>query len=155
MKHIRFDEQKVVTDLRAVVATKGPDYVYPRGGKHGGMGEDCVYFEPNGEPSCIIGHVLARHGVTLEDLRHDTEDLNEGSSVAQLIMDGLLRLDGPYERDLRDFLQDVQAFQDRGVPWGPALDFALSRYEKRKQGFNLLEPAGVVPVDHLLPQVQS
>lgn len=47
-------QPEVLEALRAVVAEKGLNYVYPE--------PVCVY-AINGKPSCIVGHVYARLGL--------------------------------------------------------------------------------------------
>ena len=48
------DLPEVLEHLRAVVAAKGADYVYPESA--------CVY-SLDGKPACIVGHVYARLGL--------------------------------------------------------------------------------------------
>jgi hypothetical protein len=107
------DFPKAKIQLRRIVDAKGEDYVYPRQ-------EACVYFEKDGSPSCIIGHELAKHGI----------DYNDENSVEQLVEAGFIKTDPA----TREFLLEVQAFQDAGAPWGVALSEAIVRHKDRQAG---------------------
>ena len=116
--------EQVLDDLRAIVAERGADYVYPKVtvAREG----QCVYFDPaNGAPSCIVGHWFARRDVDLwdEDYGYDW-DVNLEMNVREVFDDCGLPL--PFAIDDRavTLLMQVQKQQDVGVPWGEALDFA-------------------------------
>ena len=124
--------EQVLDELRAIVAEKGYDYVYtavdvdnPLAGGRSGY-EQCVYFNPvTGQPSCIVGHWLARHNVLLDDPDEGLySELNLGTNVGGLLNDHLL----PFGVDVRShmLLEQVQRMQDRGVSWGKALDAAVA-----------------------------
>jgi hypothetical protein len=74
------------------------------------------------EPSCIVGHVLARHGVTPEEVIE--AGLNQ-HAVRSLVGSGLLDID---ERTTR-LLAEAQEYQDGGSTWGVALDYAIADTE--------------------------
>lgn len=123
---------QVVDELRAIVAEKGYDYVYtavelddPQAGVRSGA-EQCVYFNPfTGQPSCIVGHWLARHDVLLDDPDEGLYGvLNLGTNIGSLLNDNAL----PFGVDVRShmLLEQVQRMQDRGVSWGKALDAAVA-----------------------------
>jgi hypothetical protein len=117
------DFPKAKIQLRRIVDAKGEDYVYPRQ-------EACVYFEKDGSPSCIIGHELAKHGITRDDLLVEDIDYNDENSVEQLVEAGFIKTDPA----TREFLLEVQAFQDAGAPWGVALSEAIVRHKDRQAG---------------------
>jgi hypothetical protein len=78
----------------------------------------CAYFDPEtAAPSCGIGHVLARHGLTYDDLGY----LNIETNVENLVDEEVLSAD---ERTV-ELLSAFQSFQDVGTPWGKALAGAL------------------------------
>lgn len=88
-----------------VVEEYGEDYVYPR---LGGLGH-CVYINPDGSPSCLLGHALIRLGVMYETLSS-----NNNKHVGSI---PLL----PWDSDVtRQWARRVQAAQDRGTTWGEA-----------------------------------
>lgn len=74
----------------------------------------CVYVW-DGQPSCLIGQLLARKGADNEFLH----ECDQRGPVAALVATGLLVCD---ERTMR-LLADVQSDQDRGTRW----DFAVQR----------------------------
>jgi hypothetical protein len=123
MKSVTYDFATARQELQAVISTKGKDYVYPH------TGGECVYFEEN-KPSCIIGHLLAKHDIDRWDLALDQGDYNCSASVLNLEGAGFLVLDG----DSREFLTEVQFFQDKGVPWGLAVEAATWRHGERQRG---------------------
>lgn len=103
---ITYDE--AVADLMAVVEGR-EGYVYE-------PDPFCMYFNPDGSPSCIVGHVLVRHGITA--LQVGT--LNY-SRAKRLSAEGVLDVDDRAE----NLLESVQGMQDKGIPWGEALTAAL------------------------------
>lgn len=121
---------EAIADVRAVIDEYGADYRY-----ESDSGE-CMYFEledPAGKaPSCIVGHVFARHGLKRDDLAvepryetHETNrkiDLNEGISVTSLVSNHLLAVDD----DTHQFLSNLQANQDSGISWGESFEIALN-----------------------------
>jgi hypothetical protein len=105
------EAQKRITDT---VAGR-EDYVYPRAGKGNGQ---CVYFESDGTPSCLIGHALEAE---LRSIGTATSVANELGIEAQQF-EGLLTLDA------MRYLASAQEAQDSGKPWGRALAQANQTY---------------------------
>lgn len=107
----QIDIDRALDLLRRVVEGR-EDYVYQR--LTDGSGEDvCAYFDlTTGQPSCLVGHVLAEVGVTLDTLpdRH-----NVGSGIHHLDVPGV-----EMTRGARRVLSAAQRAQDRGTPWGEA-----------------------------------
>ena len=109
---IQLTLDEVVADLRAIVAEKGEGYVYPN--------YSCVYFEPTGEPSCVVGQVMARHGVSREDLDSiavRTRWLNSSAAV-RLFAEGIIDC----EPEVRGLLMRAQDISDSHDMWGAILD---------------------------------
>lgn len=103
-----------------VVEEFGENYVYPKEHKvkfPDSSEPTCVYVH-EGKPSCMVGQILHRHGVSLEELASYE---NRGAySVAWLTTTC-----GEYAPS---FLSAIQRRQDRGQSWGVALEQALSIY---------------------------
>lgn len=109
----------VIGHATEIVAEFGFDHKYAVPEDYG----VCVYFAAeNGEfePSCLVGHILARYGITYKQL--DSRDCNT-SNIVTVFGQGYVKGD---ERT-RAFLADLQAAQDAGDSWGRALVSALSR----------------------------
>jgi hypothetical protein len=117
MLHLTLDQ--VRDTAREVVATN-PDYVYRD------THEQCVYAEQdqglNLVPSCLVGHVLHRLGIPLEEMAHNMAD--------SVMLIGDLEADGLVEES-RDtavvsaYLLIAQEQQDKaGVRWADALRHA-------------------------------
>lgn len=118
--------EQLKTDLEEIAA-QDPDYEYP-------MQADgtCMYFTPDGAPSCIIGHVLFRHGVTLANLNDisvaepstfATKPANANiSSITTLGKAGLVAFT---ELKARDLASSAQAHQDMGENWADSVSLAI------------------------------
>jgi hypothetical protein len=105
--------RKFVTDLiEGAVALKGEDYVYPiavdgESTEWGG----CDYVR-DGQPSCIVGHVLVAAGVPPEQLsRH------EGTSASNVVRS----LKPEWGEEVGVALDSAQELQDSGSTWSEAL----------------------------------
>lgn len=122
MFKLHLTDEQVLADLAAVVEGR-EEYVYLDEREEG---SGCVYFDDDfiGEPpSCIVGHVLARHGVTLTDLVNAEVEIERhinGSRVVLLTELGLLDI----SRKAAIALSEAQYAQDDGHTWGYALDQA-------------------------------
>lgn len=93
--------------MEEAVAERGSDYQYD-------TLSGCDYVR-DGEPSCIVGCVLAAAGVPLDKLHQ-----YEGTS-ASMVVDAV----APHEwadPDIRSALELAQESQDSGRPWGEALE---------------------------------
>jgi hypothetical protein len=107
------DQLDYSTTLRLVneiIAEHGEDYVYEA------PGPSCMYVS-DGRPSCIVGHVLTRHGVDITSW--EDENTNTGD-IANLIDEGAVSASD----DAHVFLMVLQRLQDQGHPWGHARDVA-------------------------------
>ena len=78
---IELTDEEAVALLQRAVEEKGADYVYEHptytDPETNEEVEDstCFYFDPGaGTPSCIVGHVLAYKGVTMEEIDGDNAD---------------------------------------------------------------------------------
>ena len=116
----RIEYAEAVELLQRAVAEKGADYVYdPDSANPGSYG--CAYFQQDGTPSCLVGHVIAYKGLTKGLL-----GVWNGSDVDLLVERGFLDLD---ER-AQWLLANAQNLQDNGKSWGEALDGAIEFAEE-------------------------
>jgi len=103
--------------LREVIAEKGEDFVYEPIGED----ETCLYVHDD-QPSCIVGHVLVRAGVSLPEL------VAVETCTPRDVTRAPAFLTWADER-ARRLLTRVQDGQDNSKPWGLALDIALDIVE--------------------------
>lgn len=129
---LHLDAATVRADLTQIAAAH-PDHVYVEIPTAEPGETSCMYFDPaTGSPSCIIGHVLARHGVTRADLdtvqyqpspegmlRYD--GINADATVKVLVEAGVLDVDD----EAGILLSIAQVAQDAGNTWGKAVEGAL------------------------------
>ena len=111
------------------VAEKGSDYVYVNhNGEVAGKDSwvDCSNWHFDDElqkrvPGCIVGNILNRAGVSLDDMPQDdgSHDL-----LSRLLNCDVIEIDDEREREVRTFLGRAQELQDNGTPWGEAVEKA-------------------------------
>lgn len=121
--HLTFEEASSL--LADVVAEKGESY------KYADYYGACVYFGTGVDgyvPACIVGHVLARKGLTFEDLGGDAiyGSMNAGCGVDILLQRGVLTVDHDVTAKLLAWAQEDQ---DTGIAWGAAVKNARERVE--------------------------
>jgi hypothetical protein len=128
---ITLDEAKTL--LARAVEERGADYTYKmltvelEPGRQESL---CAYFDPQTKvPSCIVGQVLSYKGVTFDDMA--AKDKNVYASAGTLIDTAFIKADS----ETRALLETVQSEQDSGMPWGQAVEEALSTYEEVAQGY--------------------
>jgi hypothetical protein len=109
----KIKDYDVLSTIRGVVSEMGRDYVYQK------VDGACVYETKDGEPSCIVGHVLAR-------LTPDFK-LFDGSVVFHDNRDAL-RARGYSDKAIA-MLQIAQSMQDHEHPWGAALTAATAMFD--------------------------
>jgi hypothetical protein len=103
--------------LARAVKERGKRHVY-RHPVVPGYGELCVYFNPeDGAPSCIVGHVLAYKGLSLDSLVQGDINLNTYAAVGTLIDLDVIKVDS----ETQALLEIAQSEQDSGMPWGRAV----------------------------------
>jgi hypothetical protein len=114
---IEVTTEQVYRTAREVVAEK-PDYVYinPMGAR-AGDGANCYYVHGN-EPGCVVGAVLHRLGVPLEELAR-FESTN-GYIVSATLTN--------MEDRTASFLRKLQWYQDNGRNWLTALSDAEATF---------------------------
>lgn len=102
--------------LNRAVAEKGKDYRYPKGFAPFSIGETlCLYRRAdNGQPACIVGHVLSYLDVLDEAVEmRGAADMG----VTQRLFD----------RASLNLLDYVQQHQDEGMTWGEAVERSRPR----------------------------
>lgn len=116
------DAKGAIGLLRLVVFEKGADFVYEKVDFDGAHIPRCVNFH-EGEPSCIVGHVLANLGVSAEDAARMGVD---GNMSAINVAGNLERFgyEWKIDSDAVDILTAAQIRQDNGQSWGEALAYA-------------------------------
>lgn len=99
------EDQKIVDAIREV-ASSAPEYVYKSPNQ---TNRACLYFDHGGNPSCLIGHALAKCGLT-------EDDVIEGSAALDVL--GVKGID----EDVALAATVAQDVQDGGGTWGYALE---------------------------------
>jgi hypothetical protein len=118
MLELSFEE--AVSLVREIVEKYGEDYVYPQGD----LGK-CDYVR-EGQPSCLVGHVLVRKGVPIERLQKADKLMGGAGVTAEMLLPELQMEEVLKTTDRAAiFLDTVQSGQDEGVAWGDALDEGL------------------------------
>lgn len=103
--------------LRLVVFEKGADFVYEKVSRDGVL--LCVNFS-DGQPSCIVGHVLANLGVSGEVAdRLDISGSYTPGEVATVLEKR--KYEWQLDDDAVGILYTAQGRQDEGASWGEAL----------------------------------
>ena len=106
-------QPEVLEALRAVVAEKGPNYVYPE--------PACVYAISR-KPSCIVGHVYARFGLLDQATR-------DSIAPALRLHNDKISCAGRVALDSAQKVQDGVALGRRGT-WGEALAAAEAEWRE-------------------------
>lgn len=108
---IKIDDAAFTAAMRAAVAERGEDYVFPNEWKDGAS--QCRYVQPDGDgPACLIGVALHRLGVPLDALLDQ-----EGCSASHVV--GAVASGVTYAAARA--ANKAQEAQDIGATWGAAL----------------------------------
>ena len=104
------------------IALADPDHIYqyPDDREDEDDVGSCVYFAPDGTPSCVVGHGMARLGVTADDL--EPGDNRQPVNYLLDVTPGALADNGPGPALL--WLQKMQYKQDAEEPWGVGVEDA-------------------------------
>jgi hypothetical protein len=128
MSVINIDFEQAKALLSEVVKEAGEGFVYK---------DSCVY-ESLGEPSCMVGRVLAKAGVPVETLRlmdrvdkwspvdEYGERLYSATDFATVVQSGKFSDRFTVDRGALELLHEAQARQDNRDPWGEAQTAALA-----------------------------
>lgn len=113
-----YDEVKAVL---LDISSERPDYVYawlPDPRIPDGPGS-CFYTDPEGNPSCIIGHVFECLGTP----RPSWGEEDNGNPVGTVLARSKQKEN--FSLKAREFLAQVQINQDGGMYWGAAVEHAI------------------------------
>lgn len=136
MSVINIDFEQAKTLLSEVVEEAGEDFVYQ---------DNCVY-EALGEPSCMVGRVLAKAGVAVETLRlmdmgEKWSPVNEfgeriytTTDFATVVQSGQFSHRFTVDNGALELLHEAQVRQDNRDPWGEAQAHALTVAEESLTG---------------------
>ena len=110
-----------VLNMLSEIVEGHEDYVYD-------AERGCVYFDGEGAPSCIVGHVLAAYGYTssLVEGVPGTCGLSANASRITWVAE---RLGLPFSRHAVTVLDEAQYAQDQRYTWGEAYSRAARWYE--------------------------
>ena len=97
--------------MEEAVALKGEDYVYEK--RYTASGWDACDYLRDGQPSCIVGHVLVAAGIE-PTLLGEHEGSSAWSVVPQVAPEN-------WDQGITDALDAAQKRQDDGLTWGDAL----------------------------------
>ena len=113
MVKIKTTDEEVRKVLREFVAER-PDYIYAAPPNIATLAPRFMcYYVHKDEPGCLIGHVLHKLGIPLEQLK--ALEHQGAGKVADQCLEGI-----SYET--RRFLTNAQGAQDEGMTWGAALN---------------------------------
>lgn len=115
-------QKEFIRIARKVVREKGRDFVYGRPFN----ASYCVNVDTQGNPSCIMGHILIEWDPSLADLLN--RDGNRAAAFGELLLN---RLDiDTSDRVLNAGLR-MQRMQDQGRSWGESLSAGLKYFNSR------------------------
>jgi len=114
---VTYTYEDVLAELREII--KGREgYVYETPEYSG----SCVNFDRDGNPSCLVGHWLAMHGITGAFFR-DTE-IPASATVSDLFCGHAHVMPMQVDERARKLLLLAQQRQDSGSTWGNAVEFS-------------------------------
>lgn len=115
----KFTREEVTAAIEEAVAEKGNDYIYPN------YDYGCSYADENGEPSCIVGHVVAKLDPEKFAAVVDLEDGPGGSWPVYRRSDyefqKVVGFGDIFDDETIRALSAAQSRQDKGDTWGEAL----------------------------------
>lgn len=117
----QYTYEDLLPRLRAIVAEEGEDFVYGR--RRDEDNNVGCYYQWNGKPDCGVGRVLYRLGVPIETLQAmDRSGETISQHYPRLRQDHNIWFSPAAEALMESFQQD----QDEQVPWGDALNSAIT-----------------------------
>jgi hypothetical protein len=129
---IHVDYRTATALVRAAVAVRGEDYVYPRDERGGCDYVHCDTPESGKEvliPGCIVGQVVYMAGIPLSRFRDIGGTLSGNRESFRSV--GIVFTD-----KAADFLNWAQGLQDRGKTWQEAYSGAVTRTKEDRYDDN-------------------
>lgn len=112
---------KQILDTLKDVVEENPNYVYANDHKsRAGEFTQCYYFEADGSPACVVGHVFDRLGVSLEDIGYYFND-KSFYDFSDVVFPSI-------SKTTEIFVNSVQRYQDAGKSWGDSYKAAVAEY---------------------------
>lgn len=126
MTTVMLTKANVLEQLRAAVALKGKDYRYTEDpANRGGESPTDYAYERDGQPSCIVGHVLIGLGMDPAVFREDyVNPIADETSTVNATKFTHCHDDLPIKAESSAVLRALitaQSRQDQGMTWGEAL----------------------------------
>lgn len=119
---IEYTYEDVLLSLKNIVHAMGEEYVDPSS-----RDRSCVYYEGNGEPSCLVGHFLYEQELVMA---HDSDKYEDQS--AETVVRSLEALDvASFDARSIELLQRAQENQDYGYSWGESLSSAIDAVTRK------------------------
>ena len=115
---VTYTYEDVLAELREIIRFR-EGYVYEA---PVGTAGTCVNFDPEGNPSCLVGHWLALHGITGAFFRD--ADIPTSATVTDLFCGNAHVMPMQVDEDARHLLLLAQQRQDSGSTWGNAVEFS-------------------------------
>lgn len=118
---------QAVALLRKVVYGR-EEYVYERFPASANLGSDdagyCLNFDLDGNPSCVVGHVLVEMGLSFEQAEVLGIATNRAVCTVVPILNEYPEFGWSFSQEAENVLTAAQQAQDDGRPWGEALEEA-------------------------------
>ena len=114
---VTYTYEDVLAELREIIRGR-EDYVYENPDFLG----SCVNFDREGNPSCLVGHWLAMHGVTATFFRDNM--IPSTATVSDLFCGNAHVMPIQVDEPARILLIMAQERQDSGSTWGNAVEFS-------------------------------
>lgn len=108
----------------AEIEKEGRAFIYKGDERDGYVLPECYYYE-HGQPSCLVGRMLANNGIIA---REDVEgEVDENGTALNEVTSGTLieQLEIDISPNAAEFLRALQSHQDSGNTWGTAYDEAV------------------------------
>lgn len=124
MRIVKYDE--ALDLLNKAVELKGGDYVYQP--NRTDSGPSCLYAK-DGQPDCIVGHVLVDLGIPASELEYkglgETENTLSFGPIGEIAVTIQYTKGIRFTPKARRLLSIAQSQQDNGVSWGASVGTAI------------------------------
>jgi hypothetical protein len=111
----------VAEPMVAEILLSEPDAQF--GPANGANMRQCRYFNNDGTPCCLVGHVFHRIGIELENIDIWGVDNPNGAQFA--VLEDAWR--GDIDRQTANFLEKLQEMQDMGKTWQEIYDAMIRK----------------------------